>query len=342
LPLVCEECPSLLQHPPDHKALGALRVKTIKNLDKTLTWAFAKKNSSYALAMPLQEQSYSVTAPEILGFEQNYGFFSPFDPLAGKLTADKADIQVAECLLKAIDSDIQDAAQKRFSLDEVLAKVLAYRALEKGMELALPQPYLVDEVIDLWRGMPAFGLAPKDTNSHLPAILLFRGTDFSFSTEKGWASIMSDLDIQGPGLSTFLKARPKIHSWLLKMKERGQSARVIGVSLGGVLASYAYMFEKEDLSHEPSVAINPPGMSEESYKVWAQFPKEEHPSFLVYVTKGAVVSKIGYLIGTVKELQLPYPLKVIEAHVTLISTHKRYSISDVDLAKENATRRWIK
>lgn len=334
-----EECPSFLLTPTEHKALGELRSKTLKNWDRMLTWAFSKKKSSYILAKPLQEKNYFVTASEILGFDQNYSYFSAADPLVGKATMQKEDIQVAECLLKMIDEKIQDPQQKRFSLDEVLAKVLAYRALEKGMELSIPQTYVVDELIDLWHGMPAYGLAPKG-DQKLPAILLFRGTDLSFSTERGWASIMSDLDVLGPGLSTFLKARPKIHEWLLKMKEKGQSARVIGVSLGGVLASYTFIFEKDQLSSEPSVAINPPGVSEEVFQLWDQFPKETTPPFSVYVTQGDLVSKIGHLIGDVKESRLPFPLKIIEAHVTLISAQKQYSVSQVDLTAENASRKW--
>ncbi len=334
-----EECPHFLLEPTEHKALGELRAKTLKNWDKMLTWAFSKKKSSYILVKPLQEKNYFVTSSEILGFDQNYGYFSIADPLVGKATKKKEDIKVAECLLKMVDEKIQDAEQKRFALDEVLSKVLAYRAVEKGMELSIPQPYIVDEVIDLWHGMPAFGLAPKG-DQNIPAILLFRGTDLSFSTERGWASIMSDLDVLGPGLSTFMKARPKIHEWLLKMKERGQSARVIGVSLGGVLASYTFIFERNVLSTEPSVAINPPGVSEEIFALWDQLPKEGMPLFSVYVTQGDLVSKIGHLVGDVKELRLPFPLKIIEAHVTLISAQKQYTIAQVDLTEENASRKW--
>jgi hypothetical protein len=137
-----------------------------------------------------------------------------------------------------------------------------------------------------------------------------------------------------------MKARPKIHEWLLKVKQRGQNARVIGVSLGGVLASYTFLFENEHLSSEHSVAFNPPGVSEEIARMWADLPKETTPPFHVYVTQGDLVSKIGHLVGDVREMRLPYALKVIEAHVTLISAQKQYSLAQVDLPEENASRKW--
>ncbi|HSX03183.1 MAG TPA: hypothetical protein VLG76_00455 [Rhabdochlamydiaceae bacterium] len=332
-----EQCPTYLVQPKDHKVLGEIRSRTLKNWDKILTWSFSKKKTNYVLAVPPQEKNFFVTSNEILGFDRNYGYFSVEDPLVGKATKQKDDIKIAECLLEVIDGQIQDPEQKQFSLDEVLSKVLAYRALEKGMEVSIPEPYIVDELIDLWHGMPAYGLIPKN-NKQIPSILLFRGTDLSFSTERGWASIMSDLDILGPGLSTFMKARPKIHEWLLKVKANGQSARVVGVSLGGVLASYTFLFEKEQLSSAPSVAFNPPGVSEDIFKMWEK-QSETDPSFFVYVTQGDLVSKIGHLIGDVKEMRLPFPLHVIEAHVTLISAQKEYSLAKVNLKEENASRK---
>lgn len=336
--LNAEDCSASLLEQKNTSTLGELRSKTLKNWDRMLTWAFSKKNSDYILSTPLQTETFSVDIKEILNFDAVHGYFSPDDPIVGKSTNNKEAISITECLLKVIAAKIQTEEQRQFSLNEVLCKVMAYRSLEKGMEIAIPELYLIDEIIDLWHGMPAYGLIPKNNKNAIP-ILLFRGTDLAFSTERGWASILSDLDVSGPGFSTFMDAKPKIHEWLKKVAALGTPARLMGVSLGGVFASYAYLFEYELLSKVPSIAFNPPGVSKEVFIRWASLPKNMVPPLHVYVTKGDLVSKIGYLIGEVKEMKLKHPLRVIESHVTLIAAQREYMFSQVDLPEENNSRK---
>lgn len=332
-----KDCSAALLEQKDKSTLGELRSKTLKNWDRMLTWAFSKKNSDYLLSKPPRLESFSMDIHEILNFDATHGYFSPDNPIVGKSTNSKEDISITECLLKVMAKKIKAEEQMQFSLNEVLCKVLAYRALEKGMEVAIPELYVVDEVIDLWHGMPAFGLIPKNNKEAIP-ILLFRGTDLALSTERGWASILSDLDVSGPGFSTFMDAKPKIHEWLKKVAALGVPARVMGVSLGGVFASYAYIFEHALLNKVPSIAFNPPGVSKEVFIRWASLPKDA-PPLHVYVTKGDFISKIGYLVGEIKEMKLSRPLRVIEAHVTLIAAQKEYMLGQVDLAEENNSRK---
>lgn len=335
--LNAEDCSAALLEHKEKSTLGELRSKSLKNWDRMLTWAFSKKNSDYLLSKPPRAEAFSISSNEILNFDATHGYFSPDNPIVGKSTTNKGDISITECLLKVMATTLKIEEQLQFSLNEVLCKVLAYRSLEKGMEISIPELYVVDEVIDLWHGMPAFGLIPKNNKEAIP-ILLFRGTDLALSTERGWASILSDLDVSGPGFSTFMDSKPKIHEWLKKMADRGMPARVMGVSLGGVFASYAYIFEHALLSKVPSIAFNPPGVSRQVFNSWASLSKEG-PPLHVYVTKGDFISKIGYLIGEVKEMKLTHSLRVIESHVTLIAAQKEYMLTQVDLTEENNSRK---
>lgn len=332
------ECPSFLLEPKEGSTLGEMRSKSLKNWDKMLTWAFSKKKSSYILANPSHEETFHVTDKEIFVFDRNHGYFSPENPIVAKSTASVEDIWITECILKLLQEKIKNKQQRDFSTWEICCKILAYRALEKGMEISIGETYTVDEIINLWHGMPAFGLLPKNPKS--TPILLFRGTDLIFSKERGWASVLSDLDITGPGLSTFMQARPQIRKWLTKVSELGTPARVMGVSLGGVFAGYTYIFENSLLSSsEPSIALNPPGVSADIFKKWEIVSKKAGAPLHVFVTRGDFVSKIGYLIGSVKEASVPYHLRVIQAHVILLSAQKEFSFNDVDLTAENKSRK---
>lgn len=201
---------------------------------------------------------------------------------------------------------------------------------------AMSHTFIVDEVIDLWRGMPAFGLVPERKNGMAP-ILLFRGTDLDLTSEKGWASVLSDLDTTGPGHVTFLRARHQIHNWLKKVQQEHEPARVMGFSLGGVFVLYTMIYEGDLLNQTvESVAFNPPGVSEEVLKKWEALPQKT--PHITYVNQGDFVSKIGFFLSDVWELSLTSPMGVIQAHVTLISAQPQFSLSKVDVTEENKKR----
>lgn len=320
-----------------------MRVKFLKNWDKALTWTLSTKNRDFILKNPIQKKDFSVQSPDFFIFNENYGYFSILHPIVGIVTKEVRDIEVTNCLLMSIYEQIKDKEQYQLTADEILVKIMAYRNLELGMKISVPvvnmqgesvlETYLVDEIIDLWRGMPAFGLIPMKGTS--PSILLFRGTDLTFTSEKGWASMISDLDITGPGFKTFLRAKDQIQGWLKKVSRREIPARAIGFSLGGAFVFYT-MIHFPDLLHPhfPSKAFNPPGIKNTVLTKWEQSAGEK-PPYIVYVNQGDVVSKMGFLPSNVWEISIKQPMEVIQAHVTIMSLEPSYLMREVDIDAEN-------
>lgn len=334
-----DDCPSLLNQPEEMKKFGKQRVQAIRGWDKLITWTLSPKNKPYVLKTPPEEIAFSVNEKDLISFDENYGYFSAYHPIVGVVTKSERDIKTTDCLLSSVQNELDNVEQRKFTVEEIMAKVLAYRPLEKGMVVAGPRnsEYVVDTIIDLWRGMPAFGLLPKNDKT-APPILLYRGTDLNLTSEKGWASILSDLDPSGPGHDTFLRARDEIHQWLVKVKESHSPARLIGFSLGGVLVLYTIIYESDYVNKEiPSVAFNPPGVTKELLETWER--TKEKPPHYSFVNRGDFVSQIGFLLGNVWELSLPNPMGVIAAHVTLISAQPKYSMQAVDVIKENESRK---
>lgn len=330
-----DECPQLLAPEVAEKKFNEWRVKTLKNWDRLLTWTLSPKIHSYVLSDPSEILRYHTSSPAFEDFNKNYGYFSPFHPIVGMVTTDPRDFEVTQCLLESVNKDVTDEGQKIFSLDEILAKVMAYRKLEVGMEISLKgEVYRVDRVIDLWRGMPAFGLIPL--KGGIP-IILFRGTDLSINTERGWASILSDLDITGPGLKTFMRAKEKVHEWLKEMNDKYEPPRAIGFSLGGSFVLYTLIYFPELLSQRaPSIAFNPPGLSEEMLEKWNKI--EKHPPHKTYVNLGDIVSQLGFFITDTWVVSLDKPMQVIQAHTTLMCSQPLYQLSKTDVERENRVR----
>ncbi|NGX37799.1 MAG: hypothetical protein K1000chlam2_00961 [Chlamydiae bacterium] len=316
--------------------MGEMRVKAIKSWDKLLTWTLSPKNQPYHLASPLDQKVFQVKTPELFQFDENYGYFSIYHPIVGIVTDATRDIEVTNCVLKTLPP----SEDHNFTQDEILAKVMAYRPLKKGMKIQISEKetYIIDAVIDLWHGMPAFGLVPEKKGSGTP-LLLYRGTDLNLTSEKGWASILSDLDTTGTGHTTYLRARKEIRAWLEKMKKNEKPARVIGFSLGGVFVIYTLIYEYDLLNMDAkSVAFNPPGISDEVLDEWKALPEKKRPPHVVYVNQGDFVSQIGLLLTNVWELTLDHPMGVIESHVTLISVQPLFKMTAVDVPLENQSR----
>lgn len=325
-----------------------MRSKALGSIDKMLSWVFDQKHYSYCLKTPLQEETFVNNHPKLITFSKHHGYFSSDRPLVGKVTKDQKDVKVTLQLLQTIHKVIKDPKMRALTTGEILTKVLAYRNLKKDQEISIPSasgslvPFKVDELFDLWDGMPAFGLIPQISDESAP-ILLYRGTDLSLLSQRGLASILSDFDTKGPGLSAFLHARKSIHEWLKKVALSGQKARVMGFSLGGALAAYTLLYEHELINLdrlESSYAFNPPGISKKSFRRWERLSPEERPPFTVFVTRGDLISKIGWLSGDVYELSLSSPLYPIAAHVTLLSGEPLYHQYQVDLLLENHSHRF--
>ncbi len=327
---------------------NSVRSSFLESIDKMLSWTFDSKYYLYSLKTPLQEQAFCDNSSVLSEFERKHGYFSSQRPLVGRVTEDPEDTQLTVQALKAIHQEGEDPQRRTLALVEMLTKVLAYRDLKKGEQLLIPTEsgklilFEVDKLFNLWDGMPAFGLVPKDAKETAP-ILLYRGTDLSLLSQRGLASIISDFDTKGPGLSAFLHARKSIHNWLLKVSRSGVKARVMGYSLGGALAAYTLVYEHELINvSEPSFACNSPGVSKRIFNKWNRLAVEQQPPYIVFVTRGDLVSKIGWLFGEVNELSLGLNLYPIASHVVLVSGQPRYYQYAVDLSLENQTQRLLR
>jgi len=281
---------------------------------------------------------------ELKYFSDHFGVYSLSKTMIGKVTSDKADIDIANHLLKAIHTKIKDPFHADAATAEVLCKVIAYRPLAEGDVLNVPIPndegemelvaYSADAPLPLWKKVCAFGLRAKG----YPPLLLFRGTEFTVRSEGGRASILSDLDPKGPGHALFIHSRPQIQEWLEKATREGHMARVFGHSLGGALASYTAIYEFSYISTNKlhtSYAFNPPGVDSGLLATWELIPEKKRPEFVTYVTRGDLISKFGELFGAVYELSSPNALSPVIAHETLLFSQPVCYIHRVDTHEEN-------
>jgi hypothetical protein len=322
----------------------SMRSKVLESIDKILSWTFDQRQYPYILRTPFQKEEFRNEDPLITSFTREFGYFSQEHPLVGKVTGTDADIKITLQLLEAIDAHIKNPHQRIVMTAEVLTKVLAYRDLKRGQLFRIPMAsssvlFEVDTLFDLGDGMPAFGFIPKEGNA--APFLLFRGTDLSLLSQRGLASLISDFDPKGPGLTAFKRGRIPLHQWLEKVSKGGPKAVVLGYSLGGALAAYTLLFEHDLInSTEPSYLFNPPGVSRKIFKQWKKLSREKQPIINLFVAKGDLISKIGRLFGNIYELSTPKLLYPIAAHVTLISTSVLFYQYEVDLIEENHSHRF--
>ncbi len=325
----------------------SLRSGFLKRLDEAFSLLFSQEARSYPVINTAEKKSFKNSDPQILGFEKEYGFFSDVDPIVGRVTSDQKDLLATITLLKTIYEKIKDPFQCEMMTAEVISKVLAYRDLREGHLVTMPTmgkrgkvelvSFIVDKLFDLWHGMPAFGLVPQEKGSAAP-LLLYRGTDLSITSERGWASIMSDLEMQDPGFSAFYHGKGEIHAWLEKVAKNGKKARVMGVSLGGIFVFYTLLYEKELINNEiASFSFNAPGVSRELLQDWSD--QRSHPAFWVLVTQGDAVAKYGRLPPKSYLLFNGEKLGPIDAHTRLFTLSPSYFLQAIDTKAENEKRR---
>jgi hypothetical protein len=266
------------------------------------------------------------------------------------VTSEEKDICIACEMLKVVHEKVRSPLPRRIAVGEVLTKVLAYRDMKRGQEIPIPvlnaeghpilATYEVDAVFDIWHGMPAFGLKPKSHKNDVP-ILLFRGTDFSLISERGWASVISDLELTDPGLKTFFHGQQKIHEWLEKAARDGVKASVMGFSLGGSLASYTFIYENSLINDQPhhfSISFNQPGVSGKILDDWMRFSEDKKSNLILYVNRGDIISKAGKLFGQVTELSIKQVLEPIASHTLIVSFQPEYQLNIVNVNEENQFR----
>jgi hypothetical protein len=317
---------------------GKVRVKALRNMDQLLNWSFGALGKSFPLVQPIHEERIEVDIPEIRGFVEKHGYFSSTRPIVSKVTSDQDDLELTCCLLKTLYEKGTKGAYLEIATIEVLTKILAYRDLKVGQHIHIPiesdgivayESFIVDQVFDIWHGMPAFGLIPE--KQRLSSILLFRGSEFSLITQRGWASLISDLDPAGPGLSAFQHAQAKISDWLQKVMKLKKGARAMGFSLGGALAAYTYIYENAWVSKAGSVALCAPGVAEKVFEDWRSLSIERQKGFKSYVNSGDIVSKVGKLFGTVYCLSTAIVYKPLTAHTMLMCGEPVFSKALVDV-----------
>lgn len=325
------------------------KIKRYQYWDKLLAYLFGYPSRCFARQAPLEIEKFKNPNPNLKYFSDNFGRFSTSKSLIGVVSLEPNDIIVTQHLFKIIYDTLKSSRIVELCTIEILSKVLAYRNLQENMKLWIPIAtsddkveyieFVVDTIFDLWHQHAAFGLRPL-TQSHVSPILLFRGTDFSLNRQGGRASILSDLDPDGPGRRLYLSCRSTLRHWLLQMSHLGEKARVLGHSLGGVLATYAAVYEHDLLSKNPlqaSYSFNAPGITDDLYKDWQDLTKEDMPSFYTFVTRGDIVSKFGTLFGDSYELFTGRPLSPMISHEQLIFSQPLSYMSKIDIEKENAS-----
>lgn len=276
--------------------------------------------------------------PKFVYFSKKHSFFSS-QPLVGKVKRDEIGIPLVQEILKEVHQEIQNPKQRMICTAEILTKVLAYRDLQEKMQIQIPitdqfdKNYLVtfevNKVFEMWNKMPAFGLLPLDHQKRAYPILLFRGTDFSLTSKRSIASLISDLDIAGPGFHIFCDARKEIHEWLYNCKKVGNKARVMGFSLGGAFTSYTLILEHRLVanSHEqPSISFNSPGVMRRMFRKWSKMTNEKKVSYFVFITKNDLIPRYGSHIGHRYEISTSRILLPIHAHVTLMTAQREFMI----------------
>lgn len=322
-------------------------IKCDKGWDRLLSCLFKYSTRCYLRKSPIHIDKHKNPCLALKYFSDHFGRFSTSKTLIGKVTYDMEDITITKYLFKLIIHHIKSPKLCDLATGEILSKILAYRSLQENMCLSIPTvspnnipemvEYTVDTIFDLWHHHVAFGLYPKNHPTASP-ILLFRGTDFSLNSEGGRASILSDLDPDGPGRRLFLNAHSTLRQWLKQMHRLGKPARVLGHSLGGTLAIYTYVYEYSLLSQKPyalSYAFNPPGINPDLFELWNDIPNESRLFLETFVTRGDLISKFGSLLGTTYEVFTAKPLSPIISHEQLIFSQPVSYVVQIDVEKEN-------
>lgn len=323
-------------------------IKRYQYWDKFLSFLFKYSTRCYCRKGPLEIEKFRNQCKDLKYFSDHFGRFSTSKTLIGKVTKDQSDVDITCHLLDLVYRNIKNPRSCELVTAEILSKVLAYRNLQENTSIFIPTideeqnihlvEYAVDTVFDLWKQHFAFGLYPKSSSFAHP-ILLFRGTDFSLLSEGGRASIISDLDPDGPGRRLYDNSRSGIRQWLSQIASTGKKARVMGHSLGGALALYTLIYESEHLSTDsfaPSYAFNPPGISEEAVAEYNQISKKNLPEFHTFVSRGDIISKFGILCGKAFEMFTNKPLSPVLAHEQLIFSQPVSYLAEIDNEKENA------
>lgn len=301
-------------------------------MNRVREWSLSKLDSLLNVCLPYQRRLYETQEKiktyksplNLQLFAKKHGYFS-HAPLLSTVSGDIKDVILVQQILESsmeVQNDWLD-----FCISELLTKALAYRDIAVQQEIRIPvrdlqnqvclETFTLDRIFNLWHQMPAFGWVPQ--NSHIPSLLIFRGTDCSLITKRSLASLISDLDFSGPGFKVFKRSRAQIQAWLKDVKQKSRAARVMGCSLGGALATYVFTEYNDLLSQEVSIVFHPPGVCQQVKKAWDLLEEGIQKRLVTYIAQGDFVSKVRSLVGTTYILSVSTKLKPLAAHTLLFS-----------------------
>ena len=317
-----------------------LYMRGVQYWEKLMTMIFNYPSRCYEKE-PITPKTLTNPIKELKYFSDRFGIYSLKRSLICRVSKEKEDIDVASSLLETIDEKITNNDLYEKMTAEVLCKVIAYRNLEEGDTISIPilkdgkkgiVKYRVDSVFNLWKQVLAFALLPENDRG-LP-LLLYRGTEFNIATRAGRATMLSDLDPEGPGHKMFNAGREEIKKWLHGPAKK--NAIVMGHSLGGALANYTAIYEHDSISKEvPSYTFNAPGIDAPVVSEWEAIPEDKRPNIAAYITQGDVVAKFGKLYQKAYELSALKTFSPVIAHQTLIFTYPVCNIVPIDIEEEN-------
>lgn len=307
-------------------------------------WEFAlnlcfKYPSRCALLKNLPAEEFHNRWEEIQSFGNTHRVLSRKEGMICRVTDTPEDLQTLQHYFDTLPENISSIDHGELLAAELISKVLAYRELQVGEEVAIPIrvgtelqliPYLVDHLFKFLGKGNGMGLIPKCEGDPL---LLFRGTNASLLTEVGRATVIADLDPEGPGHTLFCTHRPEIRHWMEKV---GGNVRLFGHSLGAAFVNYVAISEPDVICQKSSiVAFNAPGVSKKLFDYWHNLDPKSRPYLINLQCQGDLVSKFGYLIGDVYELNLGKKLSPMLAHERLHFAESDCTKCQVDVNREN-------
>jgi hypothetical protein len=328
----------------DHPIFDLLTTKGLKSWEKIVSKLIKETSRQYSSVEDSPTSKITIKQNSLSKFHKKHHYFSYEHPLVGRATSNPEDIKIAQGALLDAFEVFDDPFILEQVTSELLAKVLAYRNLKKGMPLYIPWivdgkcellPCTVDHVFDLWKSMKAFGIRPCD-HRHA-SLLLFRGTDLSLLSRSSRISILSNFDPEGPGYGIFRHSRKRLKNWMSSASAKNHKIKTIGYSLGGALASYLLLNEPHFFSESSSsIIFNQPGLREPLLEKFHKAQKAHPFSLRSFISSGDVVSKFGYLYCETLGLSIPKTTpSLFEAHTTLYCALKDININRIDLDKEN-------
>lgn len=326
------------KNPHNFISRSVLARKTLHFWDRFISSLFSYNGRSYLKGKRVLQST--IPFPEYTSFFHKYSRFGTERGIICTVTDFEEDKKLLSNILSLIAEQYDPPELKELICADLWGKGVSYRALKKGDTFPFFSSskrktlrFSLDTEIPLWKDIRAFGFVSQEKE----ALLLFRGTDISLLSSAGRASMLSDLDPEGPGLAVFHAAQEALSQWLKTQKSVGREVRVIGHSLGGALACYSLIIFPELFSKQcASYATNYPGVNELLLRKWSNIDKK--PKFIGVVTDGDAVSKCGYLLDDTSVFVAHRKVPPLQSHELLFGAESSFSLYELNAMDENQSR----